>query len=79
MQPVKNNTGTSSVSDSATHVLHAGPDNHFSMGTAPFSFIAELHISRIVCPEVEALPLTITDGDVEGKPVPGIACNTHVS
>ena len=30
-----------------------------------------------VGPEAEALPLMITDGDVEGKTVPGIAYNTH--
>jgi len=35
------------------------------------------HSHTNVSPASKALPLTITDGDLEGKPVPGIACNTH--
>jgi hypothetical protein len=29
-------------------------------------------------PGAKDLPLTITNRNVEGKPVPGIACNTHI-
>jgi hypothetical protein len=36
-------------------------------------------MSHIYDPSSEALPLKITDGDVERKLVPGIACNTHIS
>jgi hypothetical protein len=39
---------------------------------------SELHISHTLYdPGSRSLPLTITDGDVEGKPLLQIACNTH--
>ncbi len=37
------------------------------------------YIHTNVGPGSKGLPLTITNGDVEGKPVPGIAYCTHIS
>jgi hypothetical protein len=45
----------------------------------PSSLFRSIPIHTIVPPRPEALPLTIVDRDLERKPVPGIACNTHIS
>jgi len=37
-----------------------------------------VHIGTQYDPGSKALPLTITDGDIEGKPVPGTAYSTHL-